>query len=117
MSAEKWIEALNYLQEFRSQLEVWGVTNEFLFIVASISGIIFLFSLREVLGWFLRVPHLRSEIRSLNKQLAEAQRLLTEMNGKLSEGKPTTQTIENAPEEDDEDDDDSSGRPQFRLDH
>jgi hypothetical protein len=118
MNAEKWIEMLSYLQEFRSQLETWGITNGVLIVIAVVSGVVFLFSLREVLGWFLRVPHLRAEIKSLNQQLTDAKQLLTEMNGKLSETKPTALVIETAQEEEDDSEESSpDGRPQFRLDH
>jgi hypothetical protein len=117
MNTEKWIEMLNDLQEFRSQLDGWGVNTGSLIIVAFVSGVVFLFSLREVLGWFLRVPHLRAEIRSLNRQLAEAKQLLKEVNGKLdAEGKTTVSRTEAAPEPE-EGENSYGGRPQFRLDH
>jgi len=65
--------ALSFIQNFRAQLETLGITAEFLMVVGFFALVLFLLSLREVAGWFLRIGPLRQEIRSLKKQYEELQ--------------------------------------------
>jgi hypothetical protein len=64
---------LSFIQTFRAQLETWGITTEFLIAVGLIAAMLFVVSLREVAGWFLKVNGLREEIRKLHKQNDELQ--------------------------------------------
>lgn len=113
MSAEKWITALNYVQQFRTQLETWGITQDFLIAVAAVSSIVFLLSLREVAGWLLRVPHMRQEIKSLRQQVNDMHKTLNEVNEKILARAMSEEEDEVKTEAEPQ----SAGRPQFRLDH
>lgn len=112
MSAEKWIAALNYIQQFRTQLENWGITQQVLIGIGLVCTIVLLVSLREVAGWVLRVPHMRKEIHSLRLQVTEMHKTLNEMNEKLMAGVMADEGAQESEAEPQK-----ACRPQFRLDH
>lgn len=68
---------LKDIQDFRSQIDQWGVTAETLIAVAFLALVMFVFSLREVLTWFLRVNTLREEMRDLKNEISELKALIS----------------------------------------
>jgi hypothetical protein len=71
---------LKQAQDFRSQLEVWGITSGFLWAVGFVSCFFFVLSTREVLGWYLRTNHLRDEVKAMRAQLQDLQAALDKLN-------------------------------------
>jgi hypothetical protein len=49
---------LESIQNLRSLIDQWGVTSETLIAAAFLAIVMFIFSFREVAGWFLREPGL-----------------------------------------------------------
>jgi len=76
-------EILQMVQDFRSQLEVMGITNQGLWAVAGIAAILFILSLREVMTWFFRINHVRAEVRALRSQMAVMTRMLKDTQDML----------------------------------
>ena len=70
------MEWMKHLQDFRAQLEAWGVTAGGLVLIGLIAFALFLLSAREVAGWFLKTGGLREEIRSLKADVARLQATL-----------------------------------------
>lgn len=68
---------LKIVQDARAFIEQWGITAETLIAVTVVASICFLFSLREILSWFLRVHALRSDVKGLRKDIAELKELLS----------------------------------------
>lgn len=66
------------VQNFRSTLELWGITNQVLLLAAGVASIIFAISLREVMCWYFRIYRLRDDIRSLQTQMEQLQTTLNE---------------------------------------
>lgn len=64
---------MKHLQDFRAQLEAWGVTAGSLVLIGLIAFALFLFSAREVVGWFLKTGGLREEVRDLRADIARLQ--------------------------------------------
>lgn len=71
-------EIVDGIQNFRAQLDTWGITPEGLIAVAAIASILFFLSLREVALWYLKVSHLRGDVRELRAEIAELKTLMTE---------------------------------------
>jgi hypothetical protein len=69
---------LQSIQDFRSQLEVWGITSEALWFLGAAAGLLFLLSLLEVSSWYFRVNQVREEIREMRGQVANLQRSMDE---------------------------------------
>ena len=61
-----WVSAV---QDGRAQLSQWGVTYEVLYIVGALALVMFFFSLREVVVWYLRIGQLHQQMRALHEQL------------------------------------------------
>jgi hypothetical protein len=104
--------ALKSAQDFRSQLALWGVSPEFLAAVGGAALILFLLSLREVLGWYLRTHHLREDVRALRAQIMALQGDLREVRDMVADLEPEAA----APGKSEP----ASATPaatQFRLDH
>jgi hypothetical protein len=80
-------EILQMVQDFRSQLSVWGVNSEGLLVIGFVAAVLFVFSLREVVTWFFRVNQVRDEVRELRSQLILMQETLDEMKDRTL-GKP-----------------------------
>lgn len=78
---------LKATQEFRSQLESWGVTTDYLIYVGLGAFLLFIVSLREVLGWYLRTNALRAEIRVLGEQVYQMQQSLDQIRDHLDDSK------------------------------
>lgn len=57
------------IQSFRTQLDQWGITGESLIAIAVVAGVLFMLSLREVLVWFVKVQHLRDDVRELRGEI------------------------------------------------
>lgn len=70
------MEWMKHLQDFRAQLETWGVTTGVLVFIALIAFVCFLLSAREVTGWFLKTGGLRDEVRALRADVARLQATL-----------------------------------------
>lgn len=90
MNAE---DTFNSISDLRAWLEGVGVTTQGLVIVALMAAVFFIFSLREVLSWYFKVQHLRSEVRQVRNQVNELQKSLEQMHGLLLA--KTTTPIEN----------------------
>ena len=67
---------LNLVRDLRTQLEAWGITTEALIVLGALTGLIFLFSMREVVCWFFKVQTVRDEVRRLRVELREVRALL-----------------------------------------
>jgi hypothetical protein len=106
---------LKMLQDFRSQLENWGVTAGLLVLVGLLSSLLVFISLREILGWYLKTHHLREEVRELNVQLQEMRKVLGEIRADIGHlevcSNLTKDEEEGGPKAR------ASGPSQFRLDH
>jgi hypothetical protein len=68
---------LESIQNFRSLIDQWGVTAETLIAVAFLAIVMFIFSFREVAGWFLRVHTLRDEVKGLRQDIAELKSMMS----------------------------------------
>ncbi len=68
---------LESIQNFRSLIDQWGVTAEALIAVAFLAIVMFIFSFREVAGWFLRVHTLRDEVKGLRQDIAELKSMMS----------------------------------------
>lgn len=77
-------EILQAIQDLRSQLEVWGITNEGLWAAGAVAIFLFILSLREVLTWYLRIQQVRDEVWALRNQLAAMQKVLVETKDLLA---------------------------------
>lgn len=77
---EQLLELAKRLQDFRSQLEIWGITNEALIAVGLLAFCFFLLSVREVAGWFLKTGGLRREIRDLKSQVARLEEAISRLH-------------------------------------
>ena len=85
------------IQDFRSQLETWGVTTEGLWCAAVGAAVLFLISVREVSSWYFKVNRVRDEIRALRAQLVQLQSAVNEMRLIMTGGSPSTAPLK--PEE------------------
>lgn len=108
---------LRIIQDFRSNLDTWGVTNESLWGAGALAVVLFIFSLREVLSWYLRVQQVRDEVQALRVQVTDMQKMLIDTRelllrtGSSTDNKePLTPTEESLKPE-------VSGLKKFRLDH
>ncbi|HMN68867.1 MAG TPA: hypothetical protein PKC28_10050 [Bdellovibrionales bacterium] len=61
---------LEALQNLRTRIDAWGLTTESLWIAAAVAAVFFLLSFREVITWFLKMSHLREELRELREENA-----------------------------------------------
>lgn len=80
MNAENTV---NSISDLRAWLDSMGVTPQGLAITALIATVIFIFSLREVLSWYLKVQHLRSDMRQMRAQMTEMQKSVEQMREML----------------------------------
>lgn len=69
-------EALIAVQDFRSKLELWGVSSLTLILAGTIASVVFFFSLREVFMWYFKIHALRSEIREVHQEVKELKETL-----------------------------------------
>jgi len=76
---------LKGLQELRTTLDAWGVTNLALWITGFVALTIFILSAREVLTWFFHLTDMRREIRQVKEELRELQGLVLEAKSILLE--------------------------------
>ncbi len=89
-------QALQWIQNFRSQLEAWGVTNGTLMLVAAVAGIVFFFSFREVACWYFRISRLRDEVQSLRMQIETLQQTLDKSGTLSAEEDASAESQQNA---------------------
>src|SRR6266403_1832534 len=76
-------EVLQLIQDFRSQLDVWGVNSEGLWLVGGVAALLFILSLREVATWYFRVNQVRDEVRELRGQMMAMHAMLQETRDAL----------------------------------
>lgn len=118
-------EILQTVQDFRSQLEAWGVTNEGLWAAGAFAVLLFILSLREVLTWYMRVPQVRDEVRQLRVQMALMQKTMLETQDLLARqfgeeiAKPLTsdELLSSAKTSKGQDSKNESSPTKFRFDH
>jgi hypothetical protein len=112
---------LQISEDLRTALERMGVTTQGLLIAFAIAILFFIFSLREVISWFMKIPQLRGEIRSQRKQIGEMQKSLEHLRDML-----LAQTAAGNTEEFDKDEDrlkkkealtTADGGKRFNFDH
>jgi hypothetical protein len=109
MTIENVLEAI---QNFRTQIDQWGVTAETLIAVAFLASVMFVLSLREVMTWFLRVHTLRDEVKGLRKDISELKTMIAARPLVIETEVPAAE--EPAPVKKKEDEKPSKT---FRLDH
>lgn len=69
---------LQAVQDWRGQLEDWGVNNQSLYVIGVVAAVLFLLSLREVSAWYFKINKIRDEVRELRGQMSDLQILLRE---------------------------------------
>ena len=111
--------SLVILEQIRSRLGTWGVTQEMLMAFGALSLIFFALSAREVMSWFFRISHLHQEVRELRGQLAQLQSSFDKVSSQLEQAKIeiTSEIRLNDEEASPAQPTPSVGRTQFRLDH
>ena len=62
-------EILRDVQDARARIAQWGLSFGAIGLISSGVMIVFLFSLREVLAWFLKIHQLRRELREIKDEL------------------------------------------------
>ena len=110
-------EILQTVQDLRSQLDIWGVNSETLWIVGGIAAIVFVFSLREVATWFFKVNQVRDEVRELRSQMIVMQKMIAETRDFLIDPETSAPVIPLKPEELVKIAEGMRETPKFRLDH
>lgn len=73
-----WAELLLIIQQWRAELEAFGITYETLMIVGALATALFLISLREVVVWYLRIGQLHEQMRVMHDQLIYIRKTLEE---------------------------------------
>ena len=63
-------EVMHGIQDARAQIAAWGLSLDSLLWIAGLAALAFLFTLRELLGWFLRLGEIRRDLRDIKAQLA-----------------------------------------------
>ncbi|MGE3760457.1 MAG: hypothetical protein AB7H97_22015 [Pseudobdellovibrionaceae bacterium] len=64
------------IENFRSQIEQWGISNEALWIAGVVAAILLVISLREVLTWFLKIQTLTEDLRALRREVKDLKRFM-----------------------------------------
>lgn len=64
------------IENFRSMIEQWGVSQEALWIAGGIAAILLIVSLREVLTWFLKIQTLTEDLRALRREVKDLKRFM-----------------------------------------
>jgi hypothetical protein len=111
--------ALQLLQQFRSQLDAWGVNNRGLWLAGALAALFFVLSVREVFCWFFQIHKVRDEVRSLRRELAELKGMFS---GSLLAGQGQAQNSSRLPAEEliriaEGLRDDKANSLKFRVDH
>lgn len=105
--------ALRTLQDFRSQLEDWGITSGLLILIGTLSAILVFISFREILGWYLKTHLMREEIQDLRRQLEGIQKVLEEVRDGVTDLEAPLTPLKKAQEPEEK----TPGSKHFRLDH
>lgn len=74
---------LTWVADLRAQLGDWGITNQMLIAAAVVATIFALLSLREVLLWFLKVEHLRGEVKAMRTEIHSLKGMIEHMQIRL----------------------------------
>lgn len=77
---------LDLIQNFRAQLDAWGLSATGLLFIGLGAFLVFLYSLREIVIWFFKLHALRRDIEKLHSKVDA----LTEMLTRLQTAAPTT---------------------------
>lgn len=75
---------LEALQNLRTRIDAWGLTTESLWIAAAVAAVFFLLSFREVITWFLKMSHLREELRELREENAAMRTSIDQIHALLA---------------------------------
>jgi hypothetical protein len=67
---------LKIVENLRSSIENWGITNEGLWVAGALALIIFVFSLREVLTWFLKIQTIAEDIRYIRREIKDLKQFM-----------------------------------------
>ena len=118
-------EILQTVQDLRSQLDTWGVTNEGLFFAGAIAVLLFVLSLREVLTWYMRVSQVRDEVRQLRAQMTLMQKTMLEtqeliakqFGGEITKPLTSDELLSSAKTIRPQDSKSDSNPTKFRFDH
>jgi hypothetical protein len=110
---------LLWIQETRTMLENLGITPGLLVAAAVVAFLLFVVSVREVLGWYLRLHKLQSQMAATQAQIVQIQTQVAELHQHLlgdeaSSPAKTSSTAITAASTDATPDGD---RTLFRLDH
>lgn len=73
-----WAELVTAVQQWRAQLEVWGINYDALLVIGSLAIVLFLISLREIVVWYLRIGQLHEQMRTMHDQLIYIRNTLEE---------------------------------------
>ena len=83
---------LETIQEWRTQIDAWGITNETLIAVGVIALVLFMLSLREVACWFLKTTQTQDEIRALRLEITNLHKTLERTREMMAE-RATSSTV------------------------
>jgi hypothetical protein len=83
---------LTWIADLRAQLGDWGVTNSVLIAAAVVATIFALLSLREVLLWFLKIEHLRGEVKALRSEIRALKGVIEQTQTRLF-GEETSENL------------------------
>ena len=64
------------IEQFRQHLTDWGVNAQVLAVIGITSLVLFMFSLRVVLKWYLGLQNLESQLARAREQLSDIQKRL-----------------------------------------
>ncbi len=64
------------IENFRSTIENWGLSTEALWLAGAVAFVVFLFSLREVLSWFLKIQSLAEDLRVLRGEVRDLKKYM-----------------------------------------
>lgn len=65
------------IENFRSMIEKWGISGEALWVAGAIALVLFVFSLREVMTWFLKIQAIAEDLRALRKEVKDLKQFMT----------------------------------------
>lgn len=73
-----WAELLKSVQDWRAQLESYGINYDTLIVIGALALALFMISLREIVVWYFRIGQLHDQMRVMHDQLIYIRKTLEE---------------------------------------